>query len=134
MSLAQAQNFPSMNFGAWSRIAIALLLGPAAVATPWSTQPDWHVNSLKATILINPDSSLLVYETQVIPENDSNFGLRCDIPIGSEDRWDRNYNPGHTDDNGLRVKVQKVTVDGRPVVFLSSFERFLPARFGPIRR
>jgi len=72
----------------------------------------WHVNSLKATILINPDSSLLVDETLVIPENDPNFGLRCLIPIGSDDRFDRTYNPGYTDDNGLRVKVQKVTVDG----------------------
>ena len=123
LSLAQAQNFPSMNFGAWSRIAIGLFLGTVAVATPWSTQPDWHVNSLKATILINPDSSLLVDETQVIPENDPNFGLRCDIPIGSEDRWDRNYNPGRTDDNGLRVKVQKVTVDGRPVAFHLDYYR-----------
>jgi hypothetical protein len=104
-----------MIFGAWSRIAITLALGTVAVATLASAQPDWHVNSLKATILIDSDSSLRVDETLVIPENDPNFGLRCDIPIGSEDRWDRTYNPVRTDDNGLRVKVQKVTVDGRPV-------------------
>jgi len=110
-----------MNFGAWSRVAIALVfalvLGSVAVAPAWSMQPDWHVNSLTATILVNPDSSLLVDETLVIPENDPNFGLRCLIPIGSDDRFDRTYNPVRTDDNGLRVKVQKVTVDGRPVAY-----------------
>lgn len=38
---------------------------------------------LKARIVINPDSSLLVDETQIIPESsDPNFGLRCEIPIG----------------------------------------------------
>jgi hypothetical protein len=110
-----------MGFRAWSRIAIALIfalvLGSVGVAPAWSAQLYWHVNSLKATILINPDSSLLVDETLVIPEIDPNFGLRCLIPIGSDDRFDRTYNPGYSDDNGLRVKIQKVTVDGRPVVF-----------------
>ncbi len=115
LPLAQAQNFPSMNFSAYSRLAAVLVLGTVTAAV--SKRPDWHVNSLKATIVVNPDSSLLVDETQVIPENDRNFGLRCDIPIGDEDRWDRNHNPGHTDDNGLRVKVQKVTVNGQPVAF-----------------
>jgi len=42
LSLAQAQNLPSMNLGAWSRIAIALVfafaLGAVAVAPLWSTQ------------------------------------------------------------------------------------------------
>jgi hypothetical protein len=61
---------------------------------------------------------LLVDETQVIPENpDRNFGLRCEIPIGDNDRWDRNYGPGYTDDNGLRVKVRRATVDGHSVAF-----------------
>ena len=107
-----------MNFSTYSRLAAVFLLGTvSAAAAPTSTQPDWHVNSLKATITINPDSSLLVDETQVIPENDRYFGLRCAIPIGTEDRWDRNYDPGHTNDNGLRVKVDKVTVDGQPVAF-----------------
>jgi hypothetical protein len=73
---------------------------------------------LNVKITINPDSSLLVDETQVIPENsDPNFGLRCEIPIGDNDRWDRNYGPGYTDDNGLRVKVRRATVDGQSVKF-----------------
>lgn len=106
-----------MNFSACFRFAVLSAFSLVTVAGQSSTQPDWHVSSLKATITINPDSSLLVDETQVIPENDRYFGLRCDIPIGSEDRWDRNYNPGRTDDNGLRVKAEKVTVDGQPVTF-----------------
>jgi Predicted membrane protein (DUF2207) len=108
-----------MNFCAKSRVAIVVALGvlSTAAAAAQLTRPDWHVDSLKETITVNPDSSLLVDETQAIPENDRNFGLRCDLPIGSEDRWDRTYHPVRTDDNGLRVKVLKVTVDGTPVTF-----------------
>jgi Predicted membrane protein (DUF2207) len=107
-----------MNFSAYYRLAAVFVLGTlCAGAVPRSTPTDWHVDSLKATITINPDSSILVDETQVIPENDRYFGLRCAIPIGSEDRWDRNYDPGRTDDNGLRVNVEKVTVDGQSVAF-----------------
>lgn len=106
-----------MNFRTCSQLALvsALSLVSAALQKP---EPEWHVSSLNAKITINPDSSLLVDETQVIPENpDRNFGLRCEIPIGDNDRWDRNYGPGYTDDNGLRVRVQSATVDGRPVAF-----------------
>jgi hypothetical protein len=112
------QNSLRMNFRTCSRLAILSVLGLVPAAQPRSSQPDWHVSSLKARIVVNPDSSLLVDETQVIPANgDRNFGLRCAIPIGVSDYWDRNYNPGHTDDNGLRVKVQRVTVDGQPAAF-----------------
>ena len=107
-----------MNFSARSRLAILSVLGIVTAAGPSSKQPEWHVSNLKASIVVNPDSSLVVDETQIIPENpDPNFGLRCEIPIGGNDRWDRNYGPGYTDDNGLRVKVQRVTVDGQPVAF-----------------
>lgn len=106
-----------MNFSA-SRIAILSVLGIVTAAAQAAQQPVWHVSSLKATIVVNPDSSLLVDETLIIPESsDPNFGLRCHIPIGDNDRWDRNYGPGYTDDNGLRVKVQRVTVDGQAVPF-----------------
>jgi len=72
-----------MNFSARSRLAILAVLGVVAAAAPRSKQPEWHVSSLKARIVINPDSSLLVDGTQIIPESsDPNFGLRCEIPIG----------------------------------------------------
>src|ERR1017187_5291447 len=107
-----------MNLRVCARVAIFLLFGVVAGATPVTRQPEWHVSSLKANITVNSASSLLVDETLVIPESsDPNFGLRCEIPIGDNDRWDRNYGPGYTDDNGLRVKVQRVTVDGTPVEF-----------------
>ena len=99
-------------------MAILCALGAVAGAAPVARQQEWRVSSLKANITVNSDSSLLVDETLVIPEGqDPNFGLRCAIPIGDNDRWDRNYNPGYTDDNGLRVKVQRVAVDGAPVEF-----------------
>jgi len=89
----------------------------ALVSQP-SQRPEWRVSSLKANIVVNPDSSLLVDEILVIPENsDPNFGLRCVIPIGDDDRWDRNFGPGYTEDNGLRFKIKRVTVDGTPVAY-----------------
>lgn len=107
-----------MTFRACARVAILCTLGAVAGAAPVARQPDWHVSSLKANITVNSDSSLLVDETLVIPEGqDPNFGLRCEIPIGDDDRWDRNYGPGYTDDNGLRVRVQRVAVDGAPAEF-----------------
>jgi hypothetical protein len=107
-----------MNLRACSRLAILLALCVATTPARTSQQPEWHVSSLNVRITINPDSSLLIDETLLIPENpDPNFGLRCEIPIGDNDRWDRNYGPGYTDDNGLRVKVQRVTVDRHPVAF-----------------
>src|SRR5579864_1032893 len=109
--------FSYMNFSV-SRIAILSVLGIVTAAAQAAQPPVWHVSSLKATIIVNPDSSLLVEEALSIPESsDRNFGLRCEIPIGDNDRWDRNYGPGYTDDNGLRVKVQRVTVDGQAVPF-----------------
>src|SRR5579872_101385 len=112
------QNSVRMNFRTCFRLAILSTLGLVTVAQPKSNQRDWRVRNLKAKIVVNPDSSLLVDETQVIPANgDRNFGLRCVIPIGVSDRWDRNYERSRTDDNGLRVKVQRVTVDGQPAAF-----------------
>jgi predicted membrane protein DUF2207 len=101
-----------------SRIAILSVLCIVTAAAQAAQPPVWHVSSLKATIVVHPDSSLLVDETLIIPESsDPNFGLRCHIPIGDNDRWDRNYGPGYTDDNGLRVRVRRVTVDGQAVPF-----------------
>ena len=89
-----------------------------ALASQPPQRPEWRVSSLKAKIVVNPDSSLLVEETLVIPErSDRSFGLRCAIPIGDNDRWDRNFGPGYTQDNGLRLKIKRVTVDGTPVAF-----------------
>jgi hypothetical protein len=104
-----------MHAHARSRLLTFWVLGLGMAAALNPKQPEWHVDSLKASIVVNADSSLLVDETLVVPDGpDPNFGLRCEIPIGDNDRWDRSYGPGYTDDNGLRFKVQKVTVDGLP--------------------
>ncbi len=67
-----------MNLSACSRLAILAVLGVVPAAAPRSKQTEWHVIRLKARILINPDSSLLVDETQIIPESpDPNFTLAC---------------------------------------------------------
>jgi Predicted membrane protein (DUF2207) len=105
-----------MNFRHCLRLAVSGILAVAGQAS--ATGPVWHVNSLKAKVIVNSDASLSVDETLIIPENaDPNFGLRCEIPIGDDDRWDREFGPGYTEDNGLRLKIQRVVVDGAPAEY-----------------
>ena len=105
-----------MNFRHCLRLAVCAILAVAGQAS--ATGPVWHVNSLKAKVIVNSDASLSVDETLIIPESpDPNFGLRCEIPIGDDDRWDREFGPGYTEDNGLRLKIQRVAVDGVPAEY-----------------
>ncbi len=102
-----------MNFRRCLRLTVLALFSVAGSAS--ATGPVWHVTSLTAKVVVNSGSSLSVDETLVIPASpDPNFGLRCEIPIGDDDRWDRDFGPGYTEDNGLRLKIQRVAVDGAP--------------------
>jgi hypothetical protein len=67
--------FPNDEFQHLLSAAILSVLGMVTAAVPASKHSEWHASNLKARIVINPDSSLLVDETQVIPESpDPNFG------------------------------------------------------------
>jgi predicted membrane protein DUF2207 len=43
------------------------------------------------------------------------YGFIRNLPIGSEDRWDRRYVGEYKRDNGIRVSILEVTEDGHPV-------------------
>lgn len=95
---------------------IACLAG--SIAANAASQKDWHVSELSADVTVRPDGSLLVSEALTIPpSSDPNFGLRREIPIGSNDRSDPHYGPGYTRDNGLRFHILSVTVNGQPAKF-----------------
>jgi hypothetical protein len=82
---------------------------------------EWHTTEFNCDIVVQPDGSLLVRETEtmdvVAPPK---YGLRRSLPIGSDDRWDRDYGPGYTRDTGLRVRLMEVKLDGAPAPFHTS--------------
>lgn len=43
------------------------------------------------------------------------YGFIRNLPIGSEDRWDRKYVGEYKRDNGIRVEILEVTQDGSPM-------------------
>jgi len=107
---------------------------------------EWHTTHFDCDIAVQADGSLMVRESDQIdvvapPE----YGLRRSLPIGSDDRWDRDYGPGYTRDTGLRVRLMEVKLDGAPVpshtsqirgshyqvVFGSSEASLLPVSVGP---
>lgn len=74
---------------------------------------EWHTTQFDCDIVVQPDGSLLVRETANIDVFERpKYGLRRSLPIGSDDRWDRDYGPGYTRDTGLRVRVDEVKLDG----------------------
>ena len=82
---------------------------------------EWHTTRFACDIVVQPDGSLLVQEKEdidlVAPPK---YGLRRNLPIGSDDRWDRDYGPGYTRDTGLRVQLNEVKLDGAAAPFHTS--------------
>ncbi len=82
---------------------------------------EWHTIQFDCDIVVQPDGSLVVRETEnidvVAPPK---YGLRRSLPIGSDDRWDRDYGPGYTRDTGLRVRLDQVKLDGAAAPFHTS--------------
>lgn len=82
---------------------------------------EWHTTQFNCDILVQPDGLLLVRETETIDVvAPPKYGLRRSLPIGSDDRWDRDYGPGYTRDTGLRVRLMEVKLDGTPAPFHTS--------------
>ena len=82
---------------------------------------EWHTTQFECDIVVQADGSLLVREAENIDvAAPPKYGLRRSLPIGSDDRWDRDYGPGYTRDTGLRVQVNEVKFDGKPAPFHTS--------------
>jgi predicted membrane protein DUF2207 len=106
---------------------------------------EWHTTQFDCDIVVQPDGSLRVRETENVDVFERpKYGLRRSLPIGSDDRWDRDYGPGYTRDTGLRVRIDEVKLDGElaayhisqirgsyyQVVFGSSESSLLPVAVG----
>src|SRR5579864_743680 len=143
-----ARQFCTMRsaFHGWRWPALVLPVLAMSVLSFGAHVSEWHTTQFDCDIVVQPDGSLLVREKaniEVVAPLE--YGLRRSLPIGSDDRWDRDYGPGYTRDTGLRVWVDEVKLDGAPVpshtsqirgshyqvVFGSSEASLLPVSVGP---
>ena len=69
-----------------------------------------------ADVTVKPDATLEVREEITLDRAGKyyRYGFIRNLPIDSEDRWDRKYVGEYKRDNGIRVKILEVTQDGQP--------------------
>lgn len=102
---------------------LALVLTVLMMCLPGRAEhmSEWGARQFDCDIVVQPDGSLLVREfEQIDVVAPPKYGLRRNLPIASDDRWDRDYGPGYTKDTGLRVQVKEVRFDGKPTPFHTS--------------
>jgi hypothetical protein len=98
-------------------VVLAMLVVPCLAAHI----SEWHTTQFDCDIVVRTDGSLLVRETETIDVvAPPKYGLRRSLPIGSDDRWDRDYGPGYTRDTGLRMRLEQVKLDGAAAPFHTS--------------
>jgi hypothetical protein len=70
-----------------------------------------------ADVTVKPDATLEVREEITLDRAGKyyRYGFIRNLPIDSEDRWDRKYVGEYKRDNGIRVKILEVTQDGQPI-------------------
>ena len=75
------------------------------------------ITFFRSDVTMKEDTSLEVREEIVVNDAASfyKYGFRRDLPITPQERWDVRYVGVYKPDNGVRVKIQKVTEDGAPV-------------------
>lgn len=99
-------------------LALVLAVLAMSVLSLGAHVSEWHTSQFDCDIVVQPDGSLRVREEaniQVFAPLE--YGLRRSLPIGSDDRWDRDYGPGYTRDTGLHVRVDEVKLDGEPAPY-----------------
>jgi hypothetical protein len=107
--------------GCWLPALLWVLVLAMSVPCLGAHISEWHTTQFNCDIVVQADGSLLVRESEGINvDAPPKYGLRRSLPIGSDDRWDRDYGPGYTRDTGLRVRVEEVKLDGATVPFHTS--------------
>lgn len=73
----------------------------------------------RSDVTVRPDATLEVREEIALDNGGKyyRYGFIRNLPIGSEDRWDRKYVREYKRDNGIRVKILEVTEDSQPVKY-----------------
>ena len=112
-----------MNSGRhiWWRIALlagvslALLCVCGAICA--DTAEQGGISAFRSDVTVKTDATLEVREEITLDSGDKyyRYGFVRNLPIGSEDRWDRKYVGEYKRDNGIRVRILEVTKDGQPV-------------------
>jgi len=100
---------------------LSILLAPSYACSSVSSDAtaDVGITFFRTDVTVHEDSTLEVRE-EISLKNASSFykyGFIRDLPISSEDRWDRRYVGEYKRDNGIRVRILEVTEDGAPAKF-----------------
>lgn len=105
------------------RQILLLLILIITLCSPHSARADATSSSgitfFRTDVTVKEDSTLEIRE-EISVSNASSFykyGFMRDLPISSEDRWDRRYVGEYKRDNGIRVDILEVTEDGRPISY-----------------
>ncbi len=100
-----------------------LLIFLIALCSPHSARADAAntagITLFRTDVTVKEDATLEVRE-EISVNNASSFykyGFMRNLPITSEDRWDRRYVGEYKRDNGIRVGILEVTEDGHPVKY-----------------
>jgi len=75
------------------------------------------ITFFRTDVTVKEDATLEVRE-EIVVNNASSFykyGFMRNLPISSEDRWDRRYVGEYKRDNGIRVTILEVTEDSHPI-------------------
>ncbi len=94
-----------------------------ALCSPHSARADAAntagITFFRADVTVIEDATLEVRE-EISVSNASSFykyGFMRNLPISSEDRWDRRYVGEYKRDNGIRISILEVTEDGHPAKY-----------------
>jgi hypothetical protein len=107
----------------WWRIALlagvslALLFVCGAICA--DTTEQGGIKTFRSDVTVKQDATLEVREEITLDSGGKyyRYGFMRNLPIGSEDRWDRKYVGEYKRDNGVRVKILEITEDGQPVKY-----------------
>jgi hypothetical protein len=103
------------------RLISASVIFLIALCSPHSARADAAnaagITFFRTDVTVKEDATLEVRE-EIVVNNASSFykyGFMRNLPISSEDRWDRRYVGEYKRDNGIRVAILEVTEDGHPI-------------------
>jgi Predicted membrane protein (DUF2207) len=107
----------------WWRIALlagvslALLFVCGAICA--DTTEQGGIKTFRSDVTVKQDATLEVREEITLDSGGQyyRYGFMRNLPIGSEDRWDRKYVGEYKRDNGIRVKILEITEDGQPLKY-----------------
>lgn len=98
---------------------LALLVASPIPSAAARAAPGEKIESFHCSVIIQPDDSLLVQEEFRVRSEGSYFryGMYRFLPIDANDRWDRRFAGEYKEDNGVRVRVLEVLLNGARIPY-----------------